>query len=52
MQLPLNIAQNLKIAIGTVCNIRKCQQNLSDRDKPLILGILYEDCTSYLSEIR
>ena len=68
MQLPFrDIARNLNIAIGTVCNIwkkfvdtgdvtpRKAdfvnRRYLTDRDELLILGILYEDCTSYLSEI-
>ena len=68
MQLPFrDIARNLNIAIGTVCNIwkkfvdtgdvtpRKAdfvnRRYLTDRDELLILGILYKDCTSYLSEI-
>ena len=62
-----DIARNLNIAVGTVCNIWKKfvdtgdvtprktdfvdRRYLSDRDELIILGILYEDCTSYLSEI-
>ena len=61
------IARGLNIAVGTVYNIWKRfvdtgditprkvdfvdRRYLSERDELIILGILHEDCTSYLSEI-
>ena len=67
MQLPFrHIAQNLNLAVGTLSKMWKKFVNtgdvtprnnyvdrryLSERDELIVLGILYDDCTSYLSEI-